>query len=193
MLTSHVWLSRLTAGLLIPMIMAKNEFRFLNSRQLQTNEHTSKKWIGMRLKSTLSSYRKARNGVRVKHVCGHRQVLLTVQRSWWTSWGAGLSCWAVRRGTLQWRPTVEPGWISSGTSPDSPWSSWSSAGQTCGRAARAEERREEALGEAGLELIQRTGPDPCTYREPGEGLWKSASGERPDAVIWRWHCTRNGS
>lgn len=35
--TSHVWLSLLTAGLLIPMMMAKKEFRFLNSRQLWAN------------------------------------------------------------------------------------------------------------------------------------------------------------
>lgn len=37
--TSHVWLSLLTAGLLIPIMMAKNEFKFLNSRQLRTNAH----------------------------------------------------------------------------------------------------------------------------------------------------------
>lgn len=43
--TSHVWLSLLTAGLLIPMMMAKNELRFLNSRQLQTDTHKQKpKW-----------------------------------------------------------------------------------------------------------------------------------------------------
>lgn len=35
--TSHVWLSLLTAGLLIPIMMAKNEFRFLNSLQLRAN------------------------------------------------------------------------------------------------------------------------------------------------------------
>lgn len=49
--TSHVWLSLLTAGLLIPMMMAKNELRFLNSRQLQTDTHKQKpKW-----KPTISS------------------------------------------------------------------------------------------------------------------------------------------
>lgn len=40
--TSHVWLSLLTAGLLIPMMMAKNELRFLNSRQLQTDARKQK-------------------------------------------------------------------------------------------------------------------------------------------------------
>jgi len=39
-LTSHVWLSLLTAGLHIPMIMAKKEFRFLNSLQLKKSKHT---------------------------------------------------------------------------------------------------------------------------------------------------------
>lgn len=38
--TSHVWLSLLTAGLLIPIMMAKNEFKFLNSRQLWAHTHT---------------------------------------------------------------------------------------------------------------------------------------------------------
>ncbi|TNN78190.1 hypothetical protein EYF80_011695 [Liparis tanakae] len=41
--TSHVWLNLLTAGLLIPMMMAKNELRFLNSRQLWTHKRDTKR------------------------------------------------------------------------------------------------------------------------------------------------------
>lgn len=85
--------------------------------------------------------------VHLDEVCDSPQQLrLTVQLSWWISWGAGLSCWAVRRGRPQWPPTAEPGWTCAGTDPDWPWFSWSSAGQTCGRAAHAAERREETLG-----------------------------------------------
>ena len=38
-LTSHVWLSLLTAGLLIPMMMEKKELRFLYSLQLRRDKH----------------------------------------------------------------------------------------------------------------------------------------------------------
>lgn len=41
--TSHVWLNLLTAGLLIPIMMAKKEFKFLNSRQLRTDTQSQLK------------------------------------------------------------------------------------------------------------------------------------------------------
>lgn len=91
-LTSQVWLSRLTAAVLRPMMMANAEFKFLWALQLRI-QHISSQHVLQR---------------RLGFLFFHKVYGLTEQRSWWTSWAAALSCWVIRTWAPQTWPTVGP-------------------------------------------------------------------------------------
>lgn len=91
-LTSQVWLSRLTAAVLRPMMMANAEFKFLWALQLRI-QHISSQHVLQR---------------RLGFLFFHKSRGLTEQRSWWTSSAAALSCWAIRTWAPQTWPTVGP-------------------------------------------------------------------------------------
>ncbi len=73
----------------------------------------------------------------VCNTAGQKLKWLTARRSWWTSWGAELVCWARDRAAPQTSPTAEPHYSAAAGTPAPPCVHCSPDDWTCRRSALA--------------------------------------------------------